>query len=130
MIVISDTTPLNYLILIGRIEILPQLYERVVIPQAVVKEMLSSDSPSPVSTWASNPPDWTTVRQVSTVPNTQMAEIEEGEKEAIILAEELMADLVLLDDLRARQIAQARGLKVVGTLGLLSDGARRGLIDL
>jgi predicted nucleic acid-binding protein len=54
--------------------------------------------------------------------------IEEGERQAIILAEELGADLVLLDDLRARQIAQARGLNIVGTLGLLADAARRGLI--
>ena len=129
MIVISDTTPLNYLILIERIEILRQLYEQVVIPQGVINEMLSTDSPLAVSQWAINPPTWTTVKSVSRVSNTQVDGIEEGERQAIILAEELGADLVLLDDLRARQIAQARGLNIVGTLGLLADAARRGLID-
>src|SRR6266850_130428 len=102
MIVISDTTPLNYLILIERIEILRQLYEQVVIPQGVINEMLSTDSPLAVSQWAINPPTWTTVKPVSTVSNTQVDGIEEGERQAIILAEELGADLVLLDDLRAR----------------------------
>jgi predicted nucleic acid-binding protein len=130
MIVISDTTPLNYLILIERIEILRQLYEDVVIPQAVLDEMISSDSPLAVREWAINRPNWTTVQQVSAVPSTQVEGIEEGERQAILLAEELGADLVLLDDLRARQVAQARGLKIVGTLGLLADAARRGLIDL
>jgi predicted nucleic acid-binding protein len=128
MIVISDTTPLNYLILIKRIEILRQLYEHVVIPPAVLAEMTSSDSPLAVSKWAVNRPMWITVRQVSASSSIE-EEIEEGESQAILLAEELGADLVLLDDLRARQIAHDRGLKIVGTLGLLADASRRGLID-
>ena len=57
------------------------------------------------------------------------AQIEEAEADAILLAEQLQADLILLDDRRARQIAEARGLRVVGTLGVLVDAAWRGVIN-
>jgi predicted nucleic acid-binding protein len=114
MIVISDTTPLNYLILIDRAIILNQLYEVVVIPQAVLDELLVVGAPEVVRQWILNRPEWIKVENVLPTDSVEMKEIEAGEREAILLAEHLKADLVLLDDLRARQIAKTRGLNVVG----------------
>jgi predicted nucleic acid-binding protein len=111
MIVISDTTPLNYLILIDRASLLNLLYEVVVIPQAVLDELLAAGAPEAVSQWILNKPPWIKVQRVFAVGPEEMQQIEAGEREAILLAEQLKADLVLLDDLRARQIAQTRGLR-------------------
>ena len=58
MIVVSDTSPLNYLILIGLQEILPALFRRVVAPPAVLAEMLQPGAPEAVSAWAATPPEW------------------------------------------------------------------------
>lgn len=69
------------------------------------------------------------MQEVPLASPVEMALIEAGEREAILLAEHLKADLVLLDDLRARRIAKARGLSVVGTLGILGDASQRGLIN-
>jgi hypothetical protein len=58
MIVVSDTSPLNYLILIGQDHILPALFGQVFAPPAVVAELKRSKAPTLVSTWADNPPAW------------------------------------------------------------------------
>ena len=58
MIVVSDTSPLNYLVLIGHVDVLPALFERVVTPPAVIAEMLHPGAPTPVREWASTPPQW------------------------------------------------------------------------
>ena len=100
MIVVSDTTPLNYLIIIERVEILRSLYKEVVIPPAVLVEMQAPGTPASVIDWTRNRPDWIVVERVA--ESTIIAdEIEEGEAEAIALAEQLDADLILLDDRRA-----------------------------
>jgi predicted nucleic acid-binding protein len=58
MIVVSNTTPLNYLVLIGYSEILPQLFGRIFAPQAVMRELRAEATPQPVQTWALHPPEW------------------------------------------------------------------------
>ncbi len=127
MIVVSNTTPLNYLVLIKRIEVLHVLYDQVIVPSAVIDELTAAGTPQSVIDWTQNRPNWIIVKQVA---ESQFdSRIVRGEAEAIVLANELHADLVLLDDRRARQIAESRGLFVVGTLGVMVEAARRGLID-
>ena len=58
MIVVADTTPINYLILIQEIDLLPKLYGEVAIPHAVLHELLASRSPKPVRMWVENRPGW------------------------------------------------------------------------
>lgn len=130
MIVVSDTTPLKYLILIQRIEILRSLYNEVVVPPAAVNEMLAPGTPAQVIEWTRNEPAWVIVTQPALTTSEIGADIEEAEAEAILLAEQLNADLILLDDRRAREVAEDRGLRVVGTLGILIDAARRNMIDI
>ena len=128
MIVVSDTTPLNYLILINRIEILRSLYNEVVIPPAVLNELQAHGTPLSVIEWTQHLPNWIIVGRLKRSTVIQH-EIEEGEAEAIALAQQLQADLILLDDRRAREFAESQSLKVVGTLGVMVEASRRGLID-
>lgn len=65
MIVVSDTSPLCYLLLINLVELLPQLYGRVIIPQSVCTELLSSDAPVVVKRWMAYPPDWLEIQSVT-----------------------------------------------------------------
>lgn len=128
MTVVSDTTPLNYLILIDQVDLLYELYGSVVIPQSAFSEMQRADTPVEVQAWIAARLAWLEVRPAqATDPSLKLGA---GETEAIALALELHADALLLDDRKARQEAQKRGITVTGTLGILAESARRGLVDL
>ncbi|MGA9771214.1 MAG: DUF3368 domain-containing protein [Blastocatellia bacterium] len=128
MIVVSDTTPINYLILIDQINLLKNLYEHVIIPEAVIEEMQRSQTPEKVRQWVSSQPDWIEVRQTNISDTT--LNLGAGERAAILLAKELGADLILMDDRKGRQAALDRGLVVLGTLAVLVTAAKREMIDL
>ncbi len=129
-LVIADTGPINYLLLIGHIEILPALFERVILPSAVKDELADRDTPSLVRNWIADPPLWVDVRQTASLTNASMAELGAGETAAITLAAELHADLLLMDDRRGVIAALERGLTVTGTMGLLARAAKHGILDL
>jgi predicted nucleic acid-binding protein len=130
MIAAADTSPLCYLILIGEIDLLAKLFSRVVVPTVVIAELCYDDAPHTVRAWAVNPPPWVTVTQ-SPPPNTaDMDVLQAGEQSAILLAESIKADVLLVDEKAARRVATDHGLRVTGTLGVLSEAAARGLIDL
>ena len=136
MIVISDTTPLNYLILIGEQEVLAQLFGRVIIPPAVLEEMKRAKTPEPVRLWAENLPDWVTVAAPKRLNAAFSPKLHDGELHAISLAEELRAtpgakvDWILIDERDARQAAKALNLPLLGTLNILEEAAVRGLLDI
>lgn len=126
MIVISDTGPLNYLVLMGAVDILPSLYGSVVIPEAVQRELLHPDTPEIVRQWAAHLPEWVTVREPrSLLPLA----LDIGELAALSLAVEVSADLVLMDDRRGQRAIQAHALSVIGTLGIPATASRAGLLD-
>ena len=127
--VVSDTSPLNYLILIDHINLLPQLYGRVLIPESVLDELSASETPQLVRNWAKNLPSWI---EVSPAPTNDagLTRLHAGERDAILLALSVHADAVLLDERRGRQEAENRGLKVIGMLGVLVAAHERGVIDL
>lgn len=128
MIVVSNTSPINYLVLIDAQQVLPDLYGRVLMPTLVGDELLSPGTPEKVRRWFQAAPAWIEVREA---PGTTGSErIHVGEAAAIALAKWLGADLVLMDDNDARRCALDEGLRVTGTLGVLRDAASRGLIDL
>lgn len=128
MIVVSDTTPLNYLLLIGALHILPSLYGRIEIPEAVHQELSAPGAPDVVRMWASRLPEWMSVRRVDGI--NPSGRLHAGEAEAIALAVQRHADLVLLDDWAARTAAKSQGLAISGTVGILAIAADRGLVDL
>jgi predicted nucleic acid-binding protein len=130
-LVVADTGPLNYLVLIEAIELLPKLFEKVFTPEAVRAEILDQDAPAVVRAWAGQPPGWLDVRTVSSaIDDPAWRALDIGEREAIALAHTLGADLVLMDDRAGVAAARQLGLAATGTLGVLDLGARRGMIDL
>ena len=130
-LVVADTGPLNYLVLIDYIELLPKLFEKVFAPAAVSAELLHQDAPAIVRAWAARPTAWLEVRSVSsTIDDPAWRALDAGEREALALARTLKADLVLMDDRAAVAVAIKHGYAVTGTLGVLDLAARRGLVDL
>jgi len=130
MIVIADTTPLNYLVLIDRADLLPQLFGRVLIPPAVFNELNQPEASDQVRDWLGNPPAWLQVQSLLSPPDSSLDHLDAGEREAIALAEEVKADQLLIDEADARREAARRNLAFMGTLGVLRLAARLDLIDL
>ena len=130
MIVVADTTPINYLILIEEIEVLPKLYGRVVIPPAVREELMRPRAPTRVQEWMNEPPDWLEILSPTVTVDSSLAKLDAGERDAIALAEELSADQLIVDELLGRREAERRSLPVIGTVGVLREAAELGLLDL
>jgi predicted nucleic acid-binding protein len=130
--VIADTGPIHYLVLIEHIEILPALFEKVIIPSVVNDELARMEAPDVGRKWIQSPPPWLDVRsQPESLPADASTEgLDDGEKAALALAVSLAADLVLMDDRDGVRVARSKGLPVIGTLRVLDLGARRGLLDL
>ena len=130
MIVVADTSPLNYLILIDQIDLVRVLYGKVFIPPAVADELTHTRTPEEVRWWIAQPVPWLEVRAPRSIPGDFPSELGPGECEAIALGQELHADALLLDEWDGRAEAERRHLTVVGTLRLLGDAAEHELIDL
>ena len=130
MIVISDTSPLNYLILIECVDVLPELYGRVVIPDGVLEELQRQSTPDLVREWIASPPHWLEVRSAHVTPSRELEVLGIGERQAISLAQELQAAAIIIDEEKGRQEARRRGLTVIGLLGVLRDAAEGELIQL
>ena len=130
MIVVADTTPINYLILIEEIDVLPKLYGRVIIPRAVSEELMRLRAPVRVQEWMRQPPDWLEVLSPTVGVDARLAKLDAGERDAIALAEELSADQLIVDEMLGRREAERRGLPVIGMLGVLREAAEMGLLDL
>lgn len=131
MIVVSDTSPIGSLVLIGRLELLPAIFGQVLIPEKVFKELLvlETDFGRDLSTLKNAP--WLVVCQVldrKAVARFRL-ELDAGESEAIVLAQEIHADFLLIDESEGRLIAQREGLQVVGLLGVLMQAKHKGLIS-
>jgi predicted nucleic acid-binding protein len=131
MFVVADTSLINYLILIHQDNLLPLLDERVVIPSAVRDELQRSRTPTVMRVCMAHPPAWFAVRQPEQrLEAEQFPKLGGGEREAIVLAHELQASLLLMDGPDGREEAARRALRTTGTLGILEQAAMRELLDL
>ena len=131
MIVVADSGPLHYLILLDHTELLRRFYGQVVVPDAVANELSSPSAPSIVRDWISHPPSWMNVVPVEPAEVQAVTDdLDLGERAAIALAGALHADLLLIDEAAGRAEARRRNLRVTGTLGVLSAGAEQGLVDV
>lgn len=130
MIAVSDTSPLCYLILIGEVNLLTRLFDSVCVPHIVLDELLHEDAPKAVRSWAADLPSWMPVHENPHGFSAPPARASSGEQSAILLAEKLGAEIVVIDEKAGRRAAAERGLRVTGTLGVLAEAATRGLIDL
>ena len=122
MIVVSDTSVITLLIHVGQERLLQRLHGAVLIPDAVHRELLQTHS---------RLPDFLEVRQAGNrhfVARLEM-ELDLGEAEAIVLAKETDADLLLIDEKLGRQVALREGIRIAGVVGLVVEAKHRRLID-
>ena len=111
MLVVSDTSPLTALLRIGRADLLQRLFSEVFIPPAVETELRRSHAILP---------DWLRVRAPREIPDViASARLDRGETEALALALDLHADVILMDERLGRRVARSLGLKATGLLGCL-----------
>src|SRR5262249_11124841 len=130
-LVVADTSPLNYLILIDQIEILPALFEKVLVPEVVRNELQHSDAPAAVRRWISTTPPWLEIVPAGQeTTDVELLRLGGGERAAILLALRIKAELLLIDDRDGVNLARSRGFAVTGTFGILDLAASRGVIDL
>ena len=129
MIVVSNASPQAALSFIGQLEVLRQLYGTILVPEAVWQEVAVAGA-GHLGRNAVLQADWIERRKVS---NRQLVialvqDLDPGEAEAIALAVEVNADLLIMDERLGRQTAHRFGLNVVGVLGVLIEAKQRGLI--
>jgi predicted nucleic acid-binding protein len=128
MIVISDTSALIVLSKMNRLEILHFLFGNVVIPQAVQNELQDPDGSIRSPNIRIDQLNWLTIQTPQFITTYQG--LNPGETEAIALAKELHANLLIMDEKAGRKIAAREGIETVGTIGILEMAAESGLIDL
>src|SRR5262249_52557921 len=112
------------------VHILPRLFDQVIIPPAVVRELHHPHTPVVVRTWMDRLPAWLLVRQPTLPPDPSLRRLHAGEHDALLLMMERITPLFLTDDGEAYKIAVARQILAVRTLRVLATAAVRGLIDL
>jgi len=117
VMVVSNTSPLRYLIAVGRVELVENIFGHVMIPRAVQQ-------------WLTRRPIWLQVRDLPQPPEPELfRRLDRGEAEAIQLAINLRADFLLIDEFRGRRDAAARGVTVIEALGILLESYRQRRID-
>ncbi len=129
-IIVADSSPLIGLARIGQLNLLPQLGSRIIVPPAVWQEVTIARATAPgasevaSTTWIEiESPDPLLVQPLTIL-------LDQGEAEAIALAGGYTGSIVLLDDARARRVAERMSVRRIGTLGLLRRAKQAGLIQL
>jgi len=127
--VVSNSSSIIHLAKLGQIHLLRDFYGTILIPKAVQAECLVAGNDREEVTSIKNA-DWLKVYSVKNVALVKLlsSEIDEGESEAIALAIEQQADLILLDDADAREKAKIYKLSITGTLGILLRAKKEGKI--
>jgi predicted nucleic acid-binding protein len=108
--------------------VLPALFQKVIL-QSTVREELDAAPPA-IRDWIAAPPSWVELRQTRYVHDPVIENLDAGEEDAIALAVELRADLLLMDDRDGVRAAGSNGISVLGMLGILGRAAQCGLPDL
>jgi hypothetical protein len=129
VIIVSDTSPLMNLAVVGHLQFLHQLYDTVIIPEAVWNELSSLSSQHP-EVAAVQTLSWLDRQSVTSqaIVDALQAELDIGEAEAIALAVEKQANLLLIDERRGRQVATRMGLTYIGLSGVLLEAKRKGFL--
>ena len=122
MIVVSDTTPLISLLKINRLELLERLFGDVMIPKAVFDE-LTVDKRFRTEADQIRQKSFIVVKPVNNQESASVLKratgLDQGESEAIVLTDELEADLLLMDEAKGRSVSAQMGIKIMGTIGIL-----------
>jgi len=130
MIVVADSSPLIALCRIGRLELLRDLFGQLVIPEAVWQEVVASH-PGKAGVTEIAAATWIGQQTVKDRPlvNLLRQDLGAGESEAIVLAREISADVLLMDERRGREAAKRLGITCTGLVGILLEARRRGVVN-
>lgn len=130
MIVISDSSPLINLACINRVELLPAIFEHIIIPQSVYEEIVILGRGQPGSEIIESA-NWISIKDCTLIEqvNQFRKELDQGEAEALALALELNADILLMDEFKGRSIARQKEIRVIGLLGILLEAKKKNLIE-
>lgn len=124
-----DTSPLLYFYRIDQLTLLHRLFDRVLVPEAVVTELARGNAQG-VSVPILTDYPWIEIRQIERRSVSERVDsLGAGEREAILLALDGYADWVILDDLDARHQAEICGIQVIGTVGLLASARQKDMIE-
>lgn len=126
MIVVADSGPLHYLILLDHVGLLLRFYGRVAVPDAVAAELASRGAPAVVRAWIGHPPSWVEVLSVASEALAAVTTISTRVSDR----RSPQADLLLIDEAAGRAEAKRRHLRLTRTLGVLRAGAELGLVDV
>jgi len=122
MLAVSNTSPLRYLIAVDQAELLSQLFTEVLIPPGVAEELADPSAPAAVRQWIGRLPSWLQIGALISAPDAELSEaLDRGEREAIQLAVERRADVLIMDEWKGREIVQRRGLPLTGALGVFGQ---------
>jgi predicted nucleic acid-binding protein len=126
--IISNTTPLISLLKIGQLDLLREIYKNIIIPEAVFAEIeKGKDKPFYADITQL---DWMSVQEIKDKKIlSYFFDLDAGEAEVIILATEIEADLVIIDETLGRRFAKHANLKVTGTIGILIKAKEMGLVE-
>ncbi len=130
MTVVSDASPLINLARIDKLDLLPRLYGELHLPEAVWQEVVIQGAGQPGAQEIQEA-SWIKRHAVANRPLVQALEqeLDAGEAEAIALALELQAELLLMDERLGREVARHLGLRYIGLIGVLLEAKRKGLIS-
>ena len=129
MIVVSNTSPIINLAAIEQLDLLQRLYGKITIPKAVYREIVIDGAGEP-GAMAVQTLEWIETKQVKNpmLAHALQTELHEGEAEAIALAVELKADLLLLDERRGRKVASNLRTQFIGLLGVIIEARHKAYI--
>ena len=130
MIVISDTSCIGYLIIIDKLILLKENFSKIVVPEAVHKEILQLSSRYNLNKYLKS--EWITSLPITNnkLYKELLNQVDEGESEAIVLSQEIHADLLLIDERKGTLLARSFGIKTIGLLGVLLLSKEKQLIPL
>lgn len=131
MIVVSDTTPVISLMKAGQLELLRQLFGVVYIPEAVYRELTDNEAFSEEVRMVQEC-EFLYMQKVDNGKSVAILQnftgLDAGESEAIILADEMNSDVLLMDERKGRQVAKKLGIRITGTIGILTQAFDEGIL--
>lgn len=124
-LIVSDTSPITNLIQIGQLHLLQQLFEQIIIPKKVYQELSNYEHHQVIKKHK-----WIIVKEVTNKQAVRQLStyLDLGEAEAIVLAKELQAHLLIIDERKGRKIALEQGLEIIGLLGILVQSKQAGYV--
>ena len=132
MYVVSNSSPLIHLSKIGLLHILHEIFDDIIIPEAVYQECVVQGDHRDDAKMIDDAP-WIRVKQIKNeythLKKAFLKDIDQGESEAIVLALQESADLILLDEYDARELARNHDLRITGVIGVLMKAKKIGKID-